>query len=391
MSADQQQKSGIRRWLRPTPLLVLFHVLVVLYAGYTVFLPWWRTRQFVKEVEGLSGTALLRGPEWEENRHLRRFSPLFERVVYASGGSANVDNRFLARAAEAGPLETLRVRGPGVTDAGVAALTEERSLRMVELNLAGVGDEGVALLGQLPELEQLYVISVKSSFSDAAFAGLGESRSLTELTIGPVSLSERGAAGLSQARSLEHLRIQGGRVDPGAFPHLGRMTALRTLSVEAALDADTNPLPLLRRLTDLEALTLHTPAIDDLAARDLCRFTQLRRLNLSRTSVGDETLRRLAETEFPRKHLESVNLNGTRVTDTCLYELAQFSRLRSVDVRGTAFSETAAAELCRLQPRVTVRYSDSEGRPWEMTWDRVELETGGTMDWTGGADSDPGS
>ena len=43
--------------------------------------------------------------------------------------------------------------------------------------------------------------------------------------------------------------------------------------------------------------------------------------------------------------------------------------------------EAAAAELCRLQPRVTVKYTDSNGWQREMDWDRVFYETGGMMQW----------
>jgi hypothetical protein len=379
---------GIRIWRRVSPakLLVLLFVIVVLNVGLAVILPWWRRRQFVKDVESFSGTVHVTSPEWRENGFLSRFEPLFERVVYASGGAADVDDRFLIRAAAAGPLEGLYVRGPGITDAGVASLKNEQSMRAISLYGTSVGNDSIVLLAQLPELESLYVSSVGSTFSDAAFEGLGECRSLTELRMGPVSLSERGAAGLAQATSLEHLRIVEGRVEAGAFRHLGQMTGLRTLSLDADVDPSTNPLPLLRRLTQLQTLTLHTPAIDDLAARDLCRYGQLRTLNLAATSVGDETLRRLAETEFPRTRLMHVNLSSTQVTDACLYDLAQFSRLRMVDVRGTAFSEPAAAELCRLQPRVTVKYTDSSGREREMTWDRLVADTGGTMQWSPQAD-----
>lgn len=381
MTAGTNRES--RASLRPSPitLVVLFHLIVALYGVLAVFVPWWRTRQFKKEVENLPGYVRLSTPESWLDRRLRRLAPLLQRVVDVSVPGVPVDDEFVIRAASVGELESLHVGGADITDGGAKALSSEQDLQSVWLNGTAVSDRSIATLAQLPELRSLDVTSIQDLFSDPAFAALARSRSLKYLTIGPVSLSQQGAADLAQVRTLESLRIVGGRVDGAAVPQLGHMTGLRTLSLDAEIEPDTNPLPLLRRLTQLETLSLHAPAIDDLAARDLCRFGELKSLNLSGTSVGDEMIRRLAETDYPRRSLGDLNLNGTGVTDACLYDLAQLPHLKNVSVRNTEFSETAAAALCRLSPRLKVQYTDGHGWSLEMTWDRVYVATDGMMEW----------
>lgn len=382
MSAGTEQTPRFSRRLpRPGTLLLLLHLFIAVYAGVAVFVPWWRTRQFKAEVESLSGNVRMSRPDWGSNRRLRRFAPLFERIVSVNASPAAVDDSFVIRAAAVGELEYLSVSGSGVSTTGVSALAGEQNLERISFVGTAIDDDAFDVLAKLPDLTSLHIVSGRVTFSDSAFKALGQSQYLRELTIGPASLSEGGAEHLAQAETLEHLRIIDGRADADAFRYLGRLTGLRTLWLGVELNPDANPLPQLRLLTRLERLSLHAPAIDDLAARDLCRFGELSVLNLPGASIGDETIRRLAETEYPRRSLVTLNLDGTQVTDFCLYDLAQFPHLRRVSVRSTEFGEPAAAELCRLHPRLKVQYTNSSGWPQEMTWQRVYDETGGMMEW----------
>lgn len=369
-----------RRLPRPGLLLLMLLAALLLFAGLAIYLSQRRTRELKRDVESLNGSVTVSRPAWSQDPHVGRFAPLFERVSGVSI-SDEVDDRFLIRAASVADLEYVSVRGTGITDAGALSLCSDNSLLVVSLRDTSVTDRALLELSRLSNLTSLRIDSRQATFSDAVFAALAQSPRLTRLWLGPASLTEQGAANLEQLQSLEHLQVDGGRIDTAAFPHLGRMTELRTLCLDVEMDPDLNPLPQLRRLIQLEELALPTPAIDDLAARDLCRFGHLERLSLSGTSIGDETVRRLAETESPRGRLEVLQLDGTRVTDACLEDLTRFPRLRLLSVRHTEFSEAAAAEFCRRRRRLTVQYSDSSGQNMEMTWNRLRRETGGTMRW----------
>lgn len=86
----------------------------------------------------------------------------------------------------------------------------------------------------------------------------------------------------------------------------------------------------------------------------MAAFTELRRLNLSRTKISDAGIKHLAALS----KLEVLNLYGSKVSDAAMQTLAAMPALKRVYVWQTAVSADACAQLRTARPNLIVDRGD---------------------------------
>ncbi len=92
---------------------------------------------------------------------------------------------------------------------------------------------------------------------------------------------------------------------------------------------------------DVHYLFLMDTRITDSSLSYLPQFSHLREVNLENTSVTDEGLHNLTES----KTLETLWLSGTSVSDESIPTIAQIPSLRQVGLSDTRVTKSGAAEL----------------------------------------------
>ncbi|MDP7275230.1 MAG: hypothetical protein QF363_07090, partial [Planctomycetaceae bacterium] len=143
-------------------------------------------------------------------------------------------------------LIDLPVRGTRVTFAGVMDLFTRHQrrdmsaalramglapvdgpIRRLDLVRTGIRDEDLALLKDLPHLEQL--VLTNTGITDAGLKHVGRLQRLKGLYIAKCSVTDEGIASLAGLRKLESLNLYGTQVGDKGLGHLHKMKQLRDL------------------------------------------------------------------------------------------------------------------------------------------------------------------
>jgi Leucine-rich repeat (LRR) protein len=227
----------------------------------------------------------------------------------------------LSYVAELPQLQSLDISFTQITDVGLEHLAS--LARLEELNLGGNKISGVGLhvLKLLPNLKKLsfYGIQRRNAgwcwapvVTDLELETISLLSGLEELNVGfGVALGAPRPDDLGPADSEAECRIAGGtRVTDLGLAKLAPLEKLRRLDLSGS-SITASGLQSLTAFRNLQRLSLWTVrAIDDSIGPSLAALTNLTSLDLSNTTVGDETLRRVAQ--LP--HLRRLYVSETTVT-----------------------------------------------------------------------------
>ncbi len=143
-------------------------------------------------------------------------SPLVQ-VDYTA--SRRISDSDLAELAKIGPqLDTLNLRGAGITDGQLAALGRFQNLTRLRLEINPITDAGLEHLKALPRLAYLNLYGTK--VSDAGLASLGTLPALRELFLWQTPVTPAAIARFRSSH--EGLRIDSG-FDPKTFPEAAKV------------------------------------------------------------------------------------------------------------------------------------------------------------------------
>ena len=149
-------------------------------------------------------------------------------------------------------------------------------------------------------------------------------------------------AALPRLESLNFLDVAGAVTDAG-LANLPRPDRLVCLIAQGTLIGDET----LKRLADstrLEVLHLDRTRVTEQGLRSLGEMTALRALSLADTRLDDSAIE--AITDLP--WLAALSLDGTQVTDAGLAHLARCKRLTSISLNNTAVSDAGVMHLAGL-------------------------------------------
>lgn len=195
---------------------------------------------------------------------------------------------FLAGLVE---LENLSLASTECQGSGFAHLHTLKQLTSLDLSRTATDDVGVGQLKGLNELERLTI--VKANFTDASAASFGALKSVKELELS----SEHPAcsdAVLSQLGELPlvALHLSGEQATVKGLSYVCGISTLRKLSLSQA----SNPMmPLVARMSALEALTINGKHVNDEGILQLIGAKSLKDLTVTAAtgSISEETVKKL--------------------------------------------------------------------------------------------------
>ncbi|HVC96407.1 MAG TPA: hypothetical protein VND64_22165 [Pirellulales bacterium] len=328
------------------------------------------------------------GPKWLDLVGADRFR---RRVVgvdltyplsFPSGrGPGGTDEELLKRLGRLPDMRYLVVCASDLTPDTAAALGEMRQLRMLRIEFLGAdkltAHACFASIGKLTRLERLCLDGLDIRGDDlACMGGLSNLKSLSLSCEDDLDETHELLAALGKLTQLERLCLEGWELGSDDLAHLASLTNLKSLTLEIECNQEKahECLATLGALTQLERLCLSGIDFrsDDLAC--LAGLANLRVLGLrdywpdsSSDEVGTEmeedsteeggensdelenkdTLQLLAHLPaLPR--LETIDLEGSAVSDDDLAQLAVVPRLKLLNLTGTLVTDVGLAELASL-------------------------------------------
>ncbi len=299
---------------------------------------WQFRRGFVEQVKMEAG-QFLREAKW-----LLDFAPIQElHVKYPT----LEDLRALVGSKHVRRITRLDLDHAGLGDAGMALLAESPNLaRLTDLSVRfnKIGTDGLLALAASPRLKSLRSLDVRAN--DSPRESLGAFAAACRLPLEGLYWSRATAPDDLRALSvsplagrLRQLNLRDARLGPKGLRLLAESSAfgrLEELSVErdefdASALAALAGSPLFGRLTSLE---ISCAALDDAAAAELARPEQapsLRHLDLSFNRVGPAGAKALAASRVCDA-LTRLNLSGNPVGDAGAREVARSPRLSQLRV-----------------------------------------------------------
>lgn len=289
-------------------------------------------------------------------------------------------------------LRRFRVAGFGVTNEGVRALAQAKTIEELTLENTQIDDEGLQSLAALPRLWSLNLRrSVK--LSDRAIATLASFPRLTHLYLLENQFSAEGLAQLvhlkqlrlldlrncgavnaelcQQLAGLENLvalRLRGYNIDDRCLEAVAQFAHLSDFSLEES-PATNAGLQALGKLPLVSVTLFRCNAINDDGLRVVKSWPRLRALNLRdmpvrgtffdllpqlkelrtlvavQCMVDDQSVKHLAAC----RQLEDLALGQTLLTDQGLASLAQLTSLRRLDLSQTQVTDQGLTSLVAMQ------------------------------------------
>jgi len=285
--------------------------------------------------------------------HVREL-PLVELNVSCCHAVTNRDAKSISRIST---LKVLHMGNTRVTGTGVMYLGALEGL--TSLSLSGLGDVGDAAIAYcvqyMPKLEKLDVsrcfmvgdnvlvalamgraddsrlTSLQMMFTNISDAGLCRAlpcicKRLEYFDVESCHVSDTGLVLLKNARHLRVAHLSDTRVGPSTMEALASIDTLERLDVSFTLALTEYGLKHIGRISSLKHLLLESQAPTHMSMTGLWHLTRL-------------------------PSLESLNLFGSRVTDSICFILSKIRTLRVLDVGGGEYTSEGISALAQL-PRL---------------------------------------
>ncbi len=259
-------------------------------------------------------------------------------------GNIPASDSDLAALGKLNQLESLRLGGPNITDAG---LTHLRGLDLRKLSLwkCQISPRGLAQAEGLSQLESLLLDDLRVD----DLQPLQALKRLERLRILNTQLTDESLGPLKKFRGLKWFGIDSPQItDAGMIP-LQSLTGLTYLSLNNAQITDSG-LARLAGLTKLETLVIGGTKITDAGLVHLAGMKNLSRVDLLFTSITDAGLAHFSGL----KNIEYLNLCGTNITDAGLVHLGGMKGDALIDLSATGVTPTGVASLKKAAPRMLI-------------------------------------
>lgn len=345
-----------------------------------------RLAQWVLEQGGTVSLVTADGERVEESKN-RNDLPLgrFRLRAIDLTNQNKIGDEDLRQVAGLTEVESLRLAGTGLTDAGIAHLAAAKSLRELDLSQTAVTDRGVAPLAELSALEQLFLTD--TAVGDDGIRSLRRLERLSHLALSGTKVTAASLADITQLPALRWLSLARLPLDDAVVAELAHGKAWTELSVEGTALTDAGVEELSAALPNCKisadppdaqrraarwvleqggAVKLTDEVLVDRAAilpRDACTVvavdlkdadrlrgnvlaeiascTALAELDLSGTRTGDRELASIGDF----KQLRALRLRGTRVTDAGLEALTPLEHLEMLDLAETAVTGSGLSAI----------------------------------------------
>jgi Leucine-rich repeat (LRR) protein len=242
-----------------------------------------------------------------------------------------------------GSLREMTVSGPGVDDDDLRDLELFPEVTRIVVADAEVTDDTVALLGRLPNIEAVDLISCLD-VTDACCAELSKLTKLKSLGLNGCQIGDNGVAQLRVFPSLAELYFGETHITSASLKYVAKHPGLIVLDL-GGTSIDDDGLRHLSHSTSIRRMLLQKTNITDKGIAHLRNLTNVAELWLLDTAVGDESLQIIGT--FPDMH--SLDLCRTRVTSDGIASLVGLTRLRKLWLEGTDVDDRCIEDLLKLK------------------------------------------
>lgn len=297
----------------------------------------------VKKLKKLSMESCL---QVSHMQHLKYLKHLEELNLACCHSIRNFDAIYIGKLST---LKVLHVRNTGINDNGLVQLRGLTGLKKFSISGLKVQDASIAAciedMRQLEDFNASRCFSAGNSMLRALAKAQEGSACLKRLSIMFTNISDAGLQyALPRLRSLEKLDVESCSVSDAGLVHVQYLRHLKSLQCQDT-DAGNTTMDVLGQLPCLERLDVSYTLVDDLGLKYIGRISSLKHLSLESSSpFGDASFGNL--TRLP--HLQSLNLFGSRVTDSVCTILSSIKTLRTLDVSGSIITSYGVRQLARL-------------------------------------------
>ena len=273
--------------------------------------------------------------------------PAGKRVIVCIRGIGVTPERYLTALKSLGPddlygLQFFVINPVHIGDDLIEPITRLTGLRKLSLGSVGVSPRGLALLAQLPQIEEL---STPVGLTDMGMAEIAKMQSLKRLNVFRDQLTDAGLRSLGKLTNLEELILYG---NPGMTENglkaLTNLRSLRHLRLGKECLFTDRGIAHLASLPSLKVLWLDTHNITDESLRWLARSKSLERLNMYwLDTITDRGIVYLKDA--PR--LRKLDVGHARLTDAGLAQFAAYGNLDYLRLPG-GFTDTGINNLANI-------------------------------------------
>lgn len=173
-----------------------------------------------------------------------------------------------------------------MSDEGISHLAGLVNLNNLHINNSNLTDRSLAMLSRLPRLEEMTLQG--NNFTDEGLKHLREMKQLRSLWLGlsQTQFTDAGLVHLTELENLDALGLQGSAITDAGLVHIKNLSNLRELYLSMPKLAverwiTDNSLPLLTSFQRMERLSLQGTHITDEGVRRLGKLPALKALTLS--------------------------------------------------------------------------------------------------------------
>ena len=265
----------------------------------------------------------------------------------------NVNAEFGELLASLPNLETVEFSQADADDGFLKALSKSRSLKRLVIILPNgrVTDEGVVALRELKTLRSVN-LNMNSGITNVSLAVLAELPELTELSISGNSSTDKGVESLTKLKKLRSLSIQSPYLTDAALETIARMGSLEELQLGSIEYTDAG-IAKLATLQSLRFLSVNAGVTGEwyVELAKLPNVTELSVKNWGNTHQA-ESLAALAQ--WPK--LETLHLDFRELGGDPVPPLAKLQRLKYLYVRQMKLSDETIAELHKALPNCRITW-----------------------------------
>lgn len=287
------------------------------------------------------------------------------------------------------PVNSFDPKDPPITDAGMGVLKEIRTLEHLDLPYTGVGDAGLADLSGLDRMKYLRVgTSGLSKITDAGLKHIARLRLLEDLSFGGASFTAEGTSAIADLPNLQNLHIIT-QLSPNALASLKKLKSIEQLSVwslpKGVGISEVNQLSGLSKLTSLEVGSV----IRDCPRLKLTGMPRLENIRLTMakgSSLGDEDVACLAG----MTNLRELSIGGfgghCAVSNAGMAQIAGLTLLERLSIGGPGMTDRGLASVAGFRRlwelNITGNFTDAGLRQLEGLTGLVRLKVASGMDFS---------
>jgi hypothetical protein len=226
-----------------------------------------------------------------------------------------------------GKITSLRFEGGKITRSGLALLKKFPDVKDLDFRFTTAHDTDFAVLKELPNVETM---TFHSTF-----------------------LRDTGLECLSKSMKLKKLDLTWTQSTPVGLEHLKGLPELRTLSLER-LKLEAPDAVRLSGLTQLESLAVHYGSMDAGTVQAIAKLTNLKQLAFLDAGLDDAWAAPLGRLTNLETLTVSSALSDAKSTDALLVHLKGLRQLKTLNLRGTRVTESGVAELQKALPQTEI-------------------------------------